>query len=135
KHGIVVGAGPDSTVLSAALDALGPDDSLTVVSGAATEDVRDYVRLAGAWVEQRTRVVESLVDIADPADAIVTAEPLTGSADEARAELETLAKHLRPGGVVSVAVAAAPFLAGGAGEELARQNALFGVGADTVLRS
>jgi len=36
---------------------------------------------------------------------------------------------------VSVSVAAAPFLAGGAGEELARQGTLFGVGSDTVLRS
>ena len=65
----------------------------------------------------------------------MVAEPVTGGADEVRGELENLAKHLGPGGVVSVAVAAAPFLAGGAGEELDRQATLFGVGSDLVLRS
>jgi phosphatidylserine decarboxylase len=80
------------------------------------------------------RAVEALAD-ADSADAVMLAEPMTGSADETRAELESLTKHLNPGGVVSVSVAAAPFLAGGAGEELSRQGTLFGVGADVVLRS
>jgi phosphatidylserine decarboxylase len=135
KHGLVVGAGPGSAVLSAAIDALTPDDSLTVVSGAATEDVGAEVRLAGSWVEQRVRVLESLADAPDAADAVLVAEAIRGSAEEARAELETLAKHLRPGGVLSVPVPAAAFLATGAGEELARQAALFGVGTDTVLRS
>jgi len=136
KHGLVVGAGPGSAVLSAAVDALGTDDTLTVVAGNATEDLRAQLRLAGAWVEQRVRVVESLADADTPgADDVLVAEPLTGSADDARAELETLAKHLRPGGVLSVGVPAAAFLAGGAGEELDRQSGLFGVGADLVLRS
>ncbi len=147
KHGLVVGAGPGSPVLTAAIDALAPDDSLTVVSGVATEDVRAQIRLAGAWVEQRVRVVESLADAdeahaKDPAsgpargaDAVLVAEPVQGSADEVRAELETLAKHLGQGGVLSVAVAAASFQAGGAGEELDRQSTLFGVGTDVVLRT
>jgi phosphatidylserine decarboxylase len=138
KHGLVVGAGPGSAVLSAAVDALAPDDSLTVVAGRATEDVRTQIRLAGAWVEQRVRIVESLADADTPtpgADAVLVAEPLSGSADEARAQIETLSKHLRPGGVVSIAVPAAGFLAGGAGEELSRQSTLFGVGSDVVLRS
>src|SRR5690606_30828010 len=115
KHALVVGAEPGSTVLSAAIDALAPDDSLTVVAGSATEDVRARLQLAGEWVQQRVRVIESLADAPDAADAVLVAQPLEGSAQEARAELETLAKHLRPGGVLSVAVAAAPFLAGGAG--------------------
>jgi len=135
KHGLVVGAGPGSAVLTAAIDALAPEDSLTVVSGSATEDVRAQVRLAGDWVEQRVRVLETLADAPDRADAVLVAEPLAGSAEETRAELEALAKHLRPGGVLSVAVPAAPFLAPGAGEELARQATLFGVGTDAVLRS
>jgi phosphatidylserine decarboxylase len=134
KHGLVVGAGPQSPVLTAAIDALAPDDTLTVVAGAATEDVRHQVRLSGAWVEQRVRVAETLAD-AEPADAVMVAEPMTGSADDTRAELESLVKTLNPGGVVSVSVAAAPFLAGGAGEELSRQGTLFGVGTDLVLRS
>lgn len=137
KHGLVVGAGPGSPVLAAAIDALAPDDALTVVAGSATEDVRAQIRLAGAWVEQRVRVVESLADAALPetTDAVMVAEPLTGGADETRAQLETLGKHLGPGAVLSVAVPAAAFLAGGAGEELRRQATLFGVGSDVVLRS
>jgi len=135
KQGLVVGAGPGAPVLTAAIDALSPDDSLTVVAGAATEDVRSQVRLAGAWVAARVRVVESLADAPEPADAVLVAEPLTGGADDARAQLETLGKHLRPGAVLSVAVPAAPFLAGGAGEELSRQETLFGVGSDVVLRT
>lgn len=134
KHGLVVGAGPHSPVLFTAIDALAPDDTLTVVAGAETEDVQAQVRLSGAWVEQRVRAVETLSD-AEPADAIMLADAMTGSADEIRGELEGLAKRLRPGGVISVPVAAAPFLAGGAGEELDRQSALFGVGSDLVLRS
>jgi phosphatidylserine decarboxylase len=131
--------------LAAAIDALTPEDSLTVVAGAATEDVRSQVRLTGAWVEQRVRVVEALADAAEAADAVLVAEPMTGSADEARAQLETLAKHLRPGAVLSVSVPAAPLgeltsrasklVAGGAGEELSRQATLFGVGSDVVLRT
>jgi len=135
KHGLVVAVTPGSPVLDAAIDALAPDDTLTVVAGGATEDVRDQVRLAGTWVEKRVRVVEALADVTDPADAVLIASPLEGSADEARAQLETLNKHLGPGGVISVSVPAAPFLAGGAGEELARQGSLFGVGTDVVLRS
>lgn len=135
KHGLVVGAGPGSPVLAAAIDALSSDDSLTVVAGAATEDVRSQARLAGAWVEQRVRVVESLADAPEPVDAVLVAEPLSGGADDARAQLETLGKHLAPGAVLSVAVPAAPFLAGGAGEELSRQATLFGVGSDVVLRT
>jgi phosphatidylserine decarboxylase len=146
KHGLVVGAGPASAVLTAAIDALAPDDSLTVVAGAATEDVRSRIRLAGTWVEQRVTVVESLADAPASVDAIIVAEPLVGSADETRAQLETLGKHLGPGAVLSVAVPLAPLgerlggalslgLARGAGEELARQATLFGVGSDVVLRS
>jgi phosphatidylserine decarboxylase len=135
KHGLVVGAAPGSEVVSAAVDALSTEDSLTVVAGSATEDVRSQIRLAGAWVEQRVAVVESLTDAPDAAHAVLVAQPLEGSADEARAELDALAKHLRPGGVLSVAVPAAAFLAGGAGQELDRQSVLFGVGSDVVVRS
>ena len=134
KHGLVVGAAPDSPVLSAAIDALAPDDSLTVVAGAATEQVRTQVRLAGAWVEDRVRVVEMLAD-ADPADAVILAELASGGAEETKGDLEVLGKLLTAGAVVSVAVAAAPFLAGGAGEELDRQSTLFGVGSDLVVRN
>ena len=80
-----------------------------------TEDVRDQIQLAGAWVEQRVRVVETLAE-AEPADAVIVADLVAGGADEVRGEIESLAKHLEPRVAWSrVAVAAAPFLAGGAG--------------------
>jgi len=134
KHGLVVGAAPDSPVVSAAIDALAPEDHLTVVAGAATEQVRTQVRLAGAWVEQRVRVVEVLAD-ADPADSVIMAELASGGVEETKGDLEVLAKLLTAGAVVSIAVPAAPFLAGGAGEELDRQSTLFGVGSDLVVRN
>src|SRR5215831_192558 len=77
KHGLVLGVAPDSPVLSAAIDALAPDDRLTVVAGSATEQVRTQVQLGGAWVEERVRVVEVLSD-AEPADAVIMAELVTG---------------------------------------------------------
>jgi phosphatidylserine decarboxylase len=134
KHGLVVGATVGSPVLDAAIDALTPADTLTVVAGAATEDVRTQVHLAGAWVEQRVKVVETLGE-AEAADAVIVADLIAGGADETRGEIETLTKHLADGGVVSLAVAAAGFLAGGAGEELGRQATLYGTGSDLVLRN
>jgi phosphatidylserine decarboxylase len=134
KHGLVVGAAPDSPILTAAIDALAPDDRLTVVAGSATEQVRNQVRLGGAWVEERVRVVEVLAD-AEPADAVIVAELVTGGAEETKGDLDVLGKLLIQGAVVSLAVPAAPFLAGGAGEELERQSTLFGVGSDLVLRN
>ncbi|HEX6873407.1 MAG TPA: phosphatidylserine decarboxylase [Micromonosporaceae bacterium] len=134
KHGLVVGAGPDSPVVTCAIDALTPQDSLTVVAGAEADQVRAQIRQAGAWVEQRVRVAETLVEV-DPADAVILADIASGSADDLRAELDALAKHLNPGGAISVAVPAAAFLGGGAAEELDRQAALHGVGSDLVLRN
>jgi phosphatidylserine decarboxylase len=134
KHGLVVGATPESAVLTAAIDALTPEDRLTVVAGTATEQVRTQVRQAGAWVEERVRVVEVLAD-ADPADAVVLAELAGGGTEETKGDLDVLAKLLTAGAVLSVAVPAAPFLAGGAGEELDRQSTLFGVGSDLILRN
>ena len=134
KQGLVVGAEPESPVLASAIDALTPHDSLTVVAGAAVDGVRAVIRQAGAWVEQRVRAVETLAE-ADPADAVILADLVIGGADEIRGELEALTKHVNQGGVVSLAVAAAPFLAGGAGEELDRQATLYGVGSDLVLRN
>jgi phosphatidylserine decarboxylase len=133
KHGLLIG-GAGTPVLEAAIDALRPDDALTVVAGDAASDVRDHASRAGDWVERRVRVVETLAE-ADPADAVILGELAAGSEDGIRAELDGLAKHLNPGAVVSVAVAAAPFLAGGAGAELDRQVGLFGVGSDLVLRN
>lgn len=133
KTGLVLGGGV-SAVLTAAVDALTPADALTVVAGAATADVRAHIRTLGPWVLQRVRVVETLAE-ADPVDAVMLAELVGGGADEVRAELDGLAKHLTPGGVVGAAVPAASFLAGDAGEEMQRQAVLYGVGTDLVLRN
>ncbi len=134
KHGLLLGAGDGSLVLAAAVDALNPDDTLTVVAGADVEAVQTQVELAGSWVEQRVNVVATVAE-ADPADALIVADPVTGSADEVRGEVEALGKHVNPGGVVSLAVPAAPFLAAGAAEELGRQAVLHGVGSDVVVRN
>jgi phosphatidylserine decarboxylase len=134
KHGLVVGGGSQSSVLVAAVDALGPDDHLTVVAGADAEQVRTRVELAGSWFDQRVTVVTTLGE-ADPADSVMLADLAAGTADEVKVDVEGLTKSLNPGGVVSVAVPAASFLAGGAGEELDRQSALYGVGSDLVLRN
>ncbi len=132
KHGIVTGANPTSPVLTAALNALNPGDRLTVVADAATAPVDDRW-LAGDWTE-RVTVVESL-DAAEPADAIILADLVSGGAEDTRIELDRLGRHLSQGGTISAAVPAAPFLAGGAGEELDRQSTLFGIGSDLVLRN
>jgi phosphatidylserine decarboxylase len=134
KSGLVVGATADSAVLAAAIDALLPEDRLTVVGDATTEAaLRDHVTAQGAWVSRRVRVVES-PGAADPADVVVLAQPLSGSAEQVRARIDELAKQLNPGGVLCL-LAPATLLAAGAAEELERQTALYGVGSDLVLRN
>ena len=135
KHGLLLGVGDGSVVLAAAVDALQPEDTLTVVAGADQEEIQTHVELsgsvgraAGERGRQRsprpTRPTRSWWPSRSPA------APTRSAASSRRS-----AKHLNPGGVVSVAVPAAPFLAGGAGEELDRQAVLYGVGSDLVLRN
>src|SRR6476620_2057997 len=73
KNGLVVGGTLASPVLTGAIDALTPSDSLTIVAGAAVDEVRADVAAQGAWVEQRVRVVKTLAD-AEPADVVIVAE-------------------------------------------------------------
>lgn len=136
KTALLVGGRPDSSVLAMAIDGLLPGDALTVVPAATTSgrELREHVTAQGRWVSDRVRVVESLAE-ADPADVVVLAEPLTGSAHEARSQIERLAKNLTDGGVLSVAVPATPGGTMGAAAELDRQGALFGVATDLVLRN
>jgi phosphatidylserine decarboxylase len=144
--GLLVGAGAGAgwPVVAAAIASLPPAAALTVVpaggSGLAADpaadvaaDVAAALAAAGDRNADRVRVVDALAD-AEPADVVVLAEPLTGTADEARARLRELEKHLREGGVLVAAVVAMPGLEGAAAE-LDRQDALFGVGADLVLRN
>ncbi|MDQ7903282.1 phosphatidylserine decarboxylase [Phytohabitans sp. ZYX-F-186] len=132
KSGLVVGAHGRSAVLAAAIEGMLPGDTLTVVpvAAAAVGALRDHIAAQSRWVTERVRVADSLAE-ADPADVVIVAEPLRGSAEEARATVEGLTKYLVDGGVLSVATG----LNGGAAAELDRQAALFGVGSDLVLRN
>ncbi len=133
---LVVGADHASTVVAAAVEALLPDDSLTLVPGerSTAELLRDHIAGLGSWISDRVRIVDTL-DQADPADVVVVGEPLTGTAEETRAVLDGLSKHLNDGAVVSVATPATPGRTGGAAAEMFRQSALFGVGSDLVVRN
>ncbi|WP_306210018.1 phosphatidylserine decarboxylase [Actinoplanes sp. RD1] len=133
---LVIGADHASAVVEAAVEALLPGDSLTLVTGErSTADLlRDHIAGLGSWIADRVRVVDSLEE-AEPADVVIFGEPLTGTAEEARAALDAVSKHLRDGAVVSVATPAVPGRTGGAAAELFRQSALFGVGSDLVLRN
>lgn len=133
KIGLLAGATPGSTALGAAIDALAPEDSLVVTAPDLTA-MRDHIAGLGNWVADRVRVVKSAGD-SDPADVVLLAEPLTGSAEHTRDLLGELARSVRPGGVLAVATAAVPGLTGGAAGELGRQAALFGAGSDLVLRN
>ncbi|MEU5912316.1 phosphatidylserine decarboxylase [Micromonospora sp. NPDC047527] len=136
KVALLVGASPASTVLAAAIEALLPGDQLTVVpaeSSGATA-LREHVTAQGRWVADRVRVVDSLAE-AEPAGVVIAGEALVGTAEETRSDIDGLAKHLIDGAVLSVATAATPGRTAGAAAELARQDALYGVGADLVLRN
>jgi phosphatidylserine decarboxylase len=130
KTGLLVGADAASTVLGAAIDALLPDDRLTVVGD---DQVREHITAQGSWVAARVRVVDSL-GAADPADLLIVAEPLSGTAEQTRTLLDQLGKHLNEGGVLSVVVPATS-RPSGAVDEIERQVALYGVGSDLVLRN
>jgi len=136
KSGLLVGVDAGSTALAAAFEALRPGDTLTVVpaDGTPAADLRDHVAAQGTWVTERVRVIDSLTE-AEPADVVVLAEPLAGSAEEARTALDGLTKHLAEGAVLCMAVPALPGATAGAAAELDRQGALFGVGTDLVLRN
>lgn len=130
---LLVGAAPGSAVLDAAVDALLPADTLTVVA-ADMAAMREHLAGFGSWVTDRVRVVESPT-AADPADVVVIGEPVIGTAEDARATLDRLGKMLAAGGVLVAGVIAVPGVAAGAAAELDRQSALYGVGSDLVLRN
>ncbi|SDY75158.1 phosphatidylserine decarboxylase [Micromonospora pattaloongensis] len=136
KTALLVGVDAESTVLAAAIEALLPGDALTAVPADTTTAgaLRDHITAQGSWVADRVRVVDSVAE-ADPADVLMLAEPLTGTGEEARAVIDGLTKYLADGGVLAVAVPALPAMTQGATSELERQGALFGVGADLVLRN
>jgi phosphatidylserine decarboxylase len=133
---ILVGADHSSAVVAAAVEALLPGDALTLVAGErSTADLlREHISGLGSWIADRVTIVDSLAG-AEPADVVIVGEPLTGTADEARAALDGLKKYLNEGAVLVVATPAVPGRTGGAAAELFRQDALFGVGSDLVVRN
>jgi phosphatidylserine decarboxylase len=133
---LVIGADHASAVVAAAVEALLPGDTLTLVAGErSTADLlRDHIAGLGSWVADRVTILDTLAE-ADPADVVIIGEPLTGTAEEARAQLDGLGKYLTDGAVVTVATPAVPGQTGGAAAELFRQSALFGVGSDLVVRN
>jgi phosphatidylserine decarboxylase len=135
KSGLLVGVVPGSPALIAALDALLPDDQLTVIAAAAVAGaVREEIAARGDWLTQRVRVAESLAEV-DPADVVIFAEPLTGSAEATRILVDDVTKHLTEGAVLTVATIAAPWLTDGASAEMTRQSSFYGVGTDVVVRN
>jgi phosphatidylserine decarboxylase len=122
---LLVGADHASTVVAAAVEALLPGDTLTLVPGvnSSTDLLRGHIKGLGSWVADRVKVVESL-DEAQPADVLIVGEPLTGTAEEARTLIDQLGKYLADGAVLSVAVPAGPGRTQGAAAELFRQGAL-----------
>ncbi|MEU6078615.1 phosphatidylserine decarboxylase [Micromonospora sp. NPDC047074] len=136
KAALLVGATPESAVLAAAIEALLPGDTLTLVPAGSADPaaLRAHVTAQGRWVADRVRVVDTLAE-AEPAAVVVAGEPFTGTADETRAAVEGLTKYLAEGAVLSVAAPATPTRTAGAAAELDRQGALYGVGADLVLRN
>ncbi|NMO57026.1 phosphatidylserine decarboxylase family protein [Actinoplanes sp. TBRC 11911] len=133
---LVVGADHASLVVAAAVEALLPGDTLTLVAGErSTADLlRDHITGLGSWIADRVRVLDT-IDEAEPADVVIVGDPVTGSAHDARALIDRLGKHLNEGAVVTIATPALPGRTGGAAAELFRQNALFGVGSDLVVRN
>ena len=133
---LVVGADHASPVVAAAVAALLPGDTLTLIPGErSTADLlRDHIDGLGSWISDRVKIVDGLAD-AEPADVVIIGEPLTGTVEEVRGLLDSLSKYLQPGAVVTVATPAVPGQTGGAAAELFRQSALFGVGSDLVARN
>jgi len=133
---LVVDADHASPVVSAAIEALLPGDTLTLVAGErSTADLlRDHITGLGSWIADRVRVLDTL-DEAQPADVVIVGEPVAGTVDEARGLIDRLGKYLNDGAVLSVATPALPGRTGGAAAELFRQSALFGVGSDLVVRN
>ncbi|WP_067496073.1 phosphatidylserine decarboxylase [Actinoplanes sp. TFC3] len=133
---LVIGADHASAVVEAAVEALLPGDTLTLVAGErSTADLlRDHIAGLGSWIADRVRITDSVAG-AEPADVVILGEPVTGTAEQTRALLDSLAKYQKDGAVVALATPAVPGRTDGAAAELFRQSALFGVGSDLVVRN
>ena len=124
-------------MLAAAIDALLPGDSAHRGAGRGRPAPRRSASTSpaqGRWVADRVRVVDSLAE-ADAADVVIAAEPLTGTADEARGAVDGLAKYLADGAVLSVAAPRRPADRAAPPPSWTGRARCYGVGTDLVLRN
>ena len=111
KSAIVVGVDADSPVLTEAINAMLPGDTITVVADCAAVGsadpaaLRRRIELEGSWVSRRVSVVATLAD-AKPADAVVVGRPLT--TEEAPPVIALLHEAVVPGGAMCLATVAVP---------------------------
>ncbi len=111
KSAVLVGVDAASPVLTAAVNALLPGDTLTVVvdsAAVATVDeaaLRRRIAEEGSWVAQRVTVALALGD-AKPSDVVLVGRPL--QADEASAVATALHATIAPGGALCLATVAMP---------------------------
>lgn len=132
RHALLVGAPAGCPVLAGAMDALDGDDTLTVIPDAGSVSAPADVRRAAETGGDRIRVVDTVAD-AKPADVVLLARPLAGTAPEAAGLLAELREKVAPGGIL---VAAAPVRPGDpAGQELRELAERHGVGSDLLLRA
>jgi phosphatidylserine decarboxylase len=111
KSAVLLGVEPDSPVLTQAINALLPGDTLTVVADhalAGTVDesgLTERIAAEGSWVAQRVTVVPTPSD-AKPADAVVVGRPLP--VDELLPMTSALQDTVAPGGTLSLSSLAFP---------------------------
>ncbi|MGH3736657.1 MAG: phosphatidylserine decarboxylase [Micromonosporaceae bacterium] len=111
KSAVLVGVEPDSVVLTHAVNALVPGDTLTLVAAGPglvpVDEAELTARVAaeGSWVAQRVTVVATLAD-AKAADAVLVGQPV--GPDEALPLAESLHDAVAPGGALCLASVALP---------------------------
>lgn len=134
RSALVVGAGPHCPVLAGALTCLGEKNTLTVLPDTGSVDAPAAVagQAAGRDAADRIRIVASL-DEAEPADVVVLAQPLSGSAEQVAGLLAELREKVTPGGTLAAAAAIRP--GDPAAIELRELSDEYGVGSDLVLRN
>ncbi|MGH8791227.1 MAG: phosphatidylserine decarboxylase [Stackebrandtia sp.] len=131
KTGLIVGARPYHPVVAAAVDALLPDDRLTVVvEPDELSAMKTYLADQGAWVNDRVALAAAAADAA-PADVVMLAMPVTAEGSEFAKTFSALRELTSEGGVLTIC---APLTAPAA-EDIADLVDEFGVDSDLVLRN
>lgn len=128
KTGLVIGARPHDAVLATVIDALLPDDRLTLVVAELERPAMEaYLTEQGSWVTERVSLVPAPSE-AKAADVVILAAPATSGLE---AQAETLRGLTAPGGVLCLS---APLTASAA-EDVADLVGEHGIGSDLVLRN